>query len=113
MTEESNKGIFQSLDWWTIGIYLILIVWGWFSVCGASYDFNNPDILSWENRSGKQIVWLCCSVGLAVMLLMIEKQFYIGSSYYLYIMMMMLLVLTIVIAPETKGSRSWIPIGRS
>ena len=111
MTEESNKGIFQSLDWWTIGIYLILIVWGWFSVCGASYDFNNPDILSWENRSGKQIVWLCCSVGLAVMLLMIEKQFYIGSSYYLYIMMMMLLVLTIVIAPETKGSRSWIPIG--
>lgn len=111
MTEDSNKSIFQSLDWWTIGIYLILIVWGWFSVCGASYDFNNPDIFSWENRSGKQIVWLCCSVGLATMLLMVEKQFYIGSSYYLYIMMMVLLVVTIVIAPETKGSRSWIPIG--
>ena len=37
------------------------------------------------------MVWLFCSVGLAVMLLMIEKQFYIGSSYYLYIMMMVLL----------------------
>lgn len=111
MTQDSNKGIFQSLDWWTIGIYLILIVWGWFSVCGASFDFNNPDILSWENRSGKQMVWLGCSVGLAFMLLMVEKQFYMGSAYYLYIMMMMLLVLTIIIAPETKGSRSWIPLG--
>ena len=33
--ERDNKGIFLSIDWVTILLYVILIVWGWFSVCGA------------------------------------------------------------------------------
>ena len=107
----TNKGIFKSIDWLTILLYLVLIGWGWVSVCGSSYDFNNPDIFSWETRSGKQLVWLGCSVGLAGMLMLIEKRFYTDTAYYLYIGMMFLLVATIFIAPDTKGSRSWIPIG--
>jgi rod shape determining protein RodA len=111
--EETNKGILKSLDWITILLYLILLVWGWFSVCGSSFDFNNPDIFGWESRSGKQLVWISCSIGLAGMLLLIEKRFYIDTSYYVYIIMMFLLAITIFIAPDTKGSRSWIPIGSS
>ena len=33
-----NDSLWKTLDWVTIGIYLLLIVGGWFSVCGASYD---------------------------------------------------------------------------
>ena len=34
-----NDSLWKTLDWVTIGIYLLLIVGGWFSVCGASYDY--------------------------------------------------------------------------
>ncbi|MBR6036592.1 MAG: rod shape-determining protein RodA [Bacteroidaceae bacterium] len=109
--ERDNKGIFLSIDWVTILLYVILIVWGWFSVCGACYDFNHPDLFSWETNSGKQIVWGGTSLVLATVLMLIEKRFYDTAAYVIYGAMMILLAVTIVIAPDTKGSRSWLPIG--
>ena len=110
-TEYGNKGIFLSIDWMTILLYVILIVWGWFSVCGACYDFNHPDLFSWETNSGKQIVWGGTSLVLAAVLMLIEKRFYDTAAYVIYGAMMILLAVTIVIAPDTKGSRSWLPVG--
>lgn len=108
---EKKNSIFASLDWLTILLYVVLITWGWFSVCGACYDFNNPDIFSWGTNSGKQLVWAGTSLLLAGALLLIEKRFYDTSAYVIYAAMMILLLVTIVIAPDTKGSRSWLPLG--
>ena len=109
--ESNNRGIFLSLDWFTIGLYVILLFWGWFSVCGACYDYHHPDLFSFNLNSGKQFVWILTSLLLAGALLLIEKRFYYKASMVVYVMMMLILLLTIFIAPDTKGSRSWIPIG--
>lgn len=106
-----NKGIFLSIDWITILLYVVLITWGWFSVCGASYDFNQPDLFSFSTFSGKQLVWALTSFALAAVLMMIERKFYDTGAYVIYGLMILALIVTIVIAPDTKGSRSWIPIG--
>ncbi len=111
MIEENNKSIFKSIDWLTILFYVILITWGWFSVCGASYDFQSPNVFGFDSNSGKQLVWCATSLCLGGMLLMIEKRFFDTSAYFIYVMMILLLIVTIVIAPDTKGSRSWIPLG--
>lgn len=107
----TNKSIFTNIDWITILLYVVLITWGWFSVCGACYDFNQPDIFSFSTNSGKQLVWACTSFGLAAMLLMVERKFYDTGAYVIYGVMILALLATIVIAPDTKGSRSWIPLG--
>jgi rod shape determining protein RodA len=109
--ESNNKGIFKSLDWITIGLYVVLLFWCWFSVCGACYDYNKPDLFSFELNSGKQFVWILTSLLLAGALLLIEKRFYYQTSTFVYVMMVLVLLITIFIAPDTKGSRSWIPIG--
>ncbi len=111
LRDNNNKGIFMSLDWMTIGMYLILMVWGWLSVCGACYDYNNPDLFSFSLNSGKQFVWILTSILLAGALLLIEKRFYYKASSFIYIMMILILTITIFIAPDSRGSRSWIPIG--
>lgn len=59
-----RENIWKSLDWVTIAIYLILIVFGWFSVCGASYDYGDRDFLDFSTRAGKQFMWIVCSFGL-------------------------------------------------
>ena len=46
------------MDWVTIVVYLLLIVFGWFSVCGASYDYGDRDFLDFSTRAGKQLVWI-------------------------------------------------------
>ena len=96
--ESNNKGIFKSLDWFTIGLYVVLLFWGWFSVCGACYDYNKPDLFSFDLNSGKQFIWILTSLLLAGALLLIEKRFYYKTSTFVYIMMVLILLITIFIA---------------
>ncbi len=106
-----NISLWKSIDWVTIGIYLILVIIGWFTVCGASYDYGDRDFLDFSTRAGKQFVWIVCSFGLAFVLVMLEDSLYDMFSYFVYISMMILLLVTIFIAPDIKGSRSWLPMG--
>ena len=106
-----RDSIWKSLDWTTIIVYLLLIVCGWFSVCGASYDYGDRDFLDFSTRAGKQFVWIICSFGLGFVLLMLDDTLYDMFAYLIYIGLMLLLIVTIFIAPDTKGSRSWLILG--
>lgn len=106
-----NVSLWKSIDWLTISIYVILIVAGWFSICGASYDFSDRDFFDFSTRAGKQFIWIICSLGLGFVLLMLEDRMYNMFSYIIYGGMLALLILTIFIAPDVKGSRSWLQLG--
>jgi len=106
-----NVNLWKSLDWITICVYLLLIVAGWFSVCGASYDYGEKDFFDFSTRAGKQFVWIICSFGLAFILLMLEDSMYDMFAYVVYAGMIILLIVTIFIAPDVKGSRSWLQLG--
>ena len=106
-----RDSIWKSLDWVTIVVYLLLIVFGWFSVCGASYDYGDRDFLDCSTRAGKQFVWIICSFGLGFVLLMLDDSLYDMFSYLIYIGLMLLLIVTIFIAPEMIGSRLWLMLG--
>lgn len=107
----TNDNMLKSIDWVTICIYLALVIFGWFSVCGASYDYGEIDFLSFDTRAGKQLVWICCSLGLGFILLMLEDKVYDMFAYMLYGVMMLLLLVTPFLAEDTKGSYSWIKFG--
>ncbi|WP_071144849.1 rod shape-determining protein RodA [Bacteroides ihuae] len=106
-----NNSLWKAVDWVTIGVYLLLIICGWFSVCGASYDYGDRDFFDFSTRAGKQLVWIVCSFGLGFVLLMLEDKLFDMFSYFIYIGMILLLVVTIFIAPDVKGSRSWLQLG--
>ena len=108
---KGRDNIWKSLDWVTIIIYLLLITFGWFSVCGASYDYSDHNLLDFSTRAGKQFIWIICSFGLGFVLLMLEDSFYEMFSYLIYAALIALLIVTIFIAPDTKGSRSWLILG--
>lgn len=107
----TNGSLVKSVDWLTICIYLALIVLGWVSVCGASYDFGDVNLFSLDTRAGKQLLWMGCSLGLGFILLMLEDKLFDWFAYLFYIFMMLLLLVTPLIAEETKGSLSWIKFG--
>ena len=101
----------RSLDWWTVAIYIALLVCGWVSVCGASYSYGDTDIFSLETRSGMQIVWIGTSLCLGFVLLMLDDRFYDMFAYILYGALLLLLFATIFNPHQIKGSRSWLVLG--
>lgn len=107
-----EKGVWRSLDWWTILIYMALLAFGWISICGASYDFAlEGNIFSFEARSGMQIIWIGTSLVLGFVLLMLDSKHYETFAYIIYFLFLVLLFITPFLARDIKGSQSWIKIG--
>lgn len=95
MAQSDNKqpaGILRSLDWWTIGIYLALLCFGWISVCGASYTYGDNDIFSLGARSGMQIIWIGTSIALGFVILMMDDRFFDTFAYVIYAVLILLLL---------------------
>jgi rod shape determining protein RodA len=108
---DKQPGVLRSLDWWTIGIYFALLIFGWISVCGASYTYGETDIFSLSSRSGMQIVWIGTSLVLGFVLLMMDDRYFDTFAYVIYGLLLLLLFATIFNPHEIKGSRSWLVLG--
>lgn len=106
-----GESIFRHIDWFTVILYLVLVVAGVFSIYAASYDFDNASILSFNEFSGKQIRWIGLSLMLGMVLLIVDARMYETYAYPIYLALLLLLLVTIFIAPDIKGSRSWLVLG--
>ncbi|MBQ3362236.1 MAG: rod shape-determining protein RodA, partial [Prevotella sp.] len=109
--DRRQNSVLRSLDWWTILLYIALLSFGWISVCGASYSFEEPDIFSLSTRSGMQILWIGTSIVLGFVIVMLDDRFYDTFAYIFYILLVLLLFATIFNPHSIKGSRSWLVLG--
>lgn len=111
MESRESNSYFRYVDWFTVGIYLLLIVAGVFSVYAASYDFDNASILDFDEYSGKQVRWIFFALGLALVILLIDARMYETYAFPIYVAVLIIMVVTIFVAPDIKGSRSWLVFG--
>ncbi len=73
-TADKDKGVFSSLDWWTVGIYAALLVFGWFSICGATYTYGETDFFSLDTRTGMQIIWIGTALVLGFVIMLTDSR---------------------------------------
>lgn len=73
-SRNTNSSLLHNVDWFTIAIYLILVIAGIFSIYAASYDFDNASILNAAEFSGKQIRWIGMALVLALVLLLLMPE---------------------------------------
>ena len=109
--DNKQPSVLRSIDWWTVIIYLMLLAFGWISVCGATYTYGETNIFGFDSNSGKQLVWIGTSIILGLVLLLLDDRFYDTFSYVLYGALVLLLIATIFNPHEIKGSRSWLVLG--
>lgn len=107
----NENSIFKSLDWFTVVLYLVMTIYGAISIYAAKYSFEETSLFSFDTFSGKQFCWIILSLCLGFSLLLIDRQFYEAYAYPIYGCMILLLILTIFVAPNIKGSHSWISLG--
>ena len=106
-----KKEIWKSVDWVTIFLYLVLILYGWITIAGASFDFGDVGLFDLSGRPGSQLLWMGLSLGLIFVILMLERSFFDIFAYWMYGLLILLLIATIFLAPDVKGSRSWLDLG--
>lgn len=111
VSRSTDQSVLRHLDWVTVGIYFILILAGVLSIYAACYDFDNANIISFEEFSGKQIRWIGLALIVAAGILCIDSRLYEAYALPFYVFMLLIMTLTIFIAPDINGSRSWLVFG--
>lgn len=110
MREEGSLS--KSLDWITIGFYLLFFLMGWLNIYASVYNSEvNQTIFDPSIRSGQQFIWFCISGVVILLIMVIDYKFYNSFAFVIYGAIIAVLILTIFIAPDIKGSRSWLAIG--
>ncbi|MDE7081712.1 MAG: rod shape-determining protein RodA [Muribaculaceae bacterium] len=103
--------MFKGLDWPAIVLYLLLVGAGIVSIYAASYNFDNAGIFDFNEFSGKQFMWAGLGLLLGGAVLLLDYRVYEAYAYPIYGCVILLLIATIFVAPDIKGSRSWIVLG--
>lgn len=100
------------VDWFVVSMYLLFIVLGWLNIYAASFDLENAtSLFDLSGRAGMQLVWMGTSLVLAFALLKIDTSFYETYAFVFYLIGIALLLVTLVVAKEINGSRSWLVMG--
>jgi len=106
-----KNSILKNIDKPTLIMYLIFIIVGWVCIYEASYQSGQPSIFDVKYRSGLQLIWIGISLVTAVALLFIEVKTYTSLAYIIYGGIILILIATIFVAPNIKGSHSWLTFG--
>ncbi len=107
----NSTNILKTLDYQVLLIYLVLVFWGWLTIYSASYNYDSAQIFSQSLVSGKQFVWIAISLLAGFVLLIVDSRWYFDIAGFLYVLVMFVLLVTALVAPDIKGSRSWLVLG--
>lgn len=109
MSLRKNKS--QEYDWLTIFMVAVWAIFGWLMVVAVDYRDEGFTLFDWTSQHGKQLIWIGTSAVLATLILLLDYRFIDALAYPYYLAVMGLLLVTFLVAPEIKGSKSWLFIG--
>ena len=101
----------SSIDWITILIYALMVVFGLVCVYASVYKDTHPNIWDTDMNYGRQLIWIGISAFLGLLILLIDEKFFYAFAYFIYGATVLLLLAVLVLGTTVKGSSSWIEIG--
>lgn len=106
-----RKYIFENIDWWLLGIYLFLVLFGALNIYAAVYDDTHSNIFDFSQRYGKQMVWIAAAFVIGFVVILLEPKFFNQFAFFIYGFTLLLLVFVLLFGKEVNGSHSWFQIG--
>lgn len=107
-----RKGnILKNLDWFTVLMYVALMVMGWFNIYSASYNVDFPSIFDTSQEYGKQFIWILTACVLAFVIMLFDGDFIKRTSPLVYGLTSLLLVLVLIFGREINGQKAWFGFG--
>jgi len=98
-------------DWLTVGLYLMLIIGGWFTIYSASFDIPSVSMFDVSERFGKQALWIGLALVLAFVIMIIDAKFFSAFAWWIYVFIILVLIGVLLFGKTVAGSKSWFQIG--
>ena len=105
------KNIFANIDKVSIGLYALLMLFGWINIYASQYNDDSAMLIDLSSRYGKQLFFICISSFVAFLILIIDWKFFYSLSYIFYIAIILLLIGVLFKGEITGGATSWFEFG--
>ncbi len=99
------------LDWITIILFMLLVLFGYLNILSASHQGEVTNYFDTDQPFGKQAVFIILTVGLIILTLAIEAKFYERFASIIYIVSILSLVGLFIFGKNVNGATSWYAIG--
>lgn len=106
-----GHSIFANLDWFTVILWLVMILMGWFNIYSASYNEAHPSIFDASQEYGKQFIWMVTACIIAFAIVLLDGEFLRRVSPFFYGATCLLLVLVLIFGREINGQKAWFGFG--
>jgi rod shape determining protein RodA len=106
-----SVNLWSSIDKVTIILFLLLVIMGWFNIYAAVFNEEHSGLLDLSQRYGKQFIWICAALVIAVFVVIIDSRFYFYFPWFIYGFLMLLLILLLIVGNPINGAKSWFEFG--
>lgn len=105
-----TKSLINNLDWPLFIGFISLIVFGLITIYSVAFNEEHPNIFSFSEKYGKQIMWIGIALFLGVMVFLIDSDIYKKYAFPIYLATLSLLVI-VLFMPPINGARAWLGVG--
>lgn len=102
--------ITEEIDWTTVGLYLLLVIFGWMNVFASSYNEQFTSIFNIRQNYGDQLLWIMVSFVMIILLFAVDHRFFNFFAYVIYGVSILLLLAVLAFGVEINNSQSWLRI---
>ena len=102
-----TNSLINNLDWPLLIGFLTLICFGLMTIYSVAFNEESPNIFSFSEKYGKQIMWIFLSLFLGGIVFLIDSDVYKKFALPIYLVTLGLLVL-VLFMPPINGARAWI-----
>ena len=108
MSGENNIRLYKKLDWWLVGSFLFLIIFGWLNIYSALHT-DESHIIDFSQKYGVDIIWMAIACIIAALILfVIPSKAWNIFAWWGYAFTMLLLIAVLFFGKEINGSKSWL-----
>ncbi len=106
-----NKDLLYRIDWITLIIYFLLVLFGMINIYSISYENIELSIYDINNSIGKQFWFFIFCLLIGIPIIFLKPSFFDKISFLTYIICIVLLVGLFVFGSTIKGITAWYKFG--
>jgi len=106
-----NKDLLYRIDWITLIIYLLLVLFGMINIYSISYENIELSIYDINNSIGKQFWFFIFCLFIGIPIIFLKPSFFDKISFLTYIISIVLLAGLFVFGSTIKGITAWYKFG--
>ena len=107
----SGNTLFRRIDWISILLFIVLAALGWVSIYSSTYVDAETSLFDFSQLYGKQLLFIGISLVVAIVILLLEANFYERFGSIIYIGCLVLLLGLFLFGKTIAGATSWYDLG--